>query len=55
MKLTLKEAKDRFAEFGECNHDPDFEAEFTPCGCDVRITQCTVCGEVKNRVYLNLT
>lgn len=55
-KLTLQEAKDRFAQFGECNHDADFEAEFSPYGCDnILITQCTVCGEVKSRVYINLT
>jgi len=28
-KLTLQEAKDRFAQFGECNHDADFEAVFS--------------------------
>lgn len=55
-KLTLQEAKDRFVEFGECNHDPNFETEFSPYGCDnVLITQCTVCSEVKSKVYVNLT
>lgn len=55
MKLTLEQSKNRFAEFGRCEHDEDFEAEFTPYGCDVLITQCTVCSEVKSRVYPNLT
>jgi len=55
-KLTLQEAKDRFVQFGECNHDEDFETEFTPYGCDgVLITQCTICSKVKSKVYLNLT
>lgn len=56
MKLTLQEAKDRFASTGNCNHDDDYECKFSPYGCDnIRITQCTVCSEIKNKVYLNLT
>lgn len=55
MKLTLQESKDRFASTGNCNHDDDYECEFSPFGCDVLITQCTVCGKIKNKVYLNLT
>ncbi len=55
MKLTLQQAKDRFASTGNCNHDNNFEAKFTPYGCDIMITQCTVCGEIKKKVYLNLT
>ncbi|KKN76218.1 hypothetical protein LCGC14_0372440 [marine sediment metagenome] len=56
MKLTLQEAKDRFASTGECNHDPDFETEVTPYGCDnILIIQCTICGEIKSKANLNLT
>jgi len=55
MKLTLKEAKDRFVQFGECNHQDDFEAEFSPYGCpNIVLTTCTICSEIKKKIYINL-
>jgi len=56
MKLTLQEAKDRFVSTGNCDHDEDYTIEFSPYGCEnIWIKQCTVCGEVLAKEYVNLT
>jgi len=52
MKLTLQEAKDRFAATGECNHDEAYCSDIEPFECNVSIHTCTVCAEEISRRYL---
>ena len=51
MKLSYKEAKDRFASEGECKHDPDYFTTFGIPNCDTHMTQCRPCGKVIEKWY----
>jgi len=51
-KFTLIEAKYRFAKFGECSHDPDWEVKVNPLGCDVVQVMCKACNKVKRSYYI---
>jgi len=52
-KLTLQEAKDRFASTGNCFHEEEFFAITEPYKCGVKITECGICGERIKLVYLS--
>ena len=51
-KLTLKEAKERFAKTGECDHDPDFEEKIHIPNSDVVEVCCKACNYEKRRYYI---
>ncbi len=51
MKLTLQQAKDRFAKTGECNHDPDFFVDILIPKSDTNVTNCKVCQKEFERYY----
>lgn len=53
-KLTFDEARGRFAQFGTCEHDPDFESKFEVPGCNLYLIDCTVCGKrLGGPIYIN--
>lgn len=51
-KLTLKEAKERFAKTGECFHDKDHEVKVNPYGSDVVQITCKACNYIKRSYYI---
>lgn len=50
-KLTLDEAKKRFASTSECFHDPDHFTEVAIPGTNVQITSCRGCNKEIERWY----
>ena len=51
IKLSLKQAKIRFASTGECFHDENHESEFTIPNTNVVQICCSACNYVKERFY----
>jgi len=52
-KLTLDESKNRYASTGQCYHEEEFQVITKPYKCGIKLTDCGVCGERINLVYLS--
>lgn len=51
-KLTLKEAKLRFAEFGQCFHEKDHEEKINIPNTNVVQINCKACNKIKDTYYI---
>lgn len=51
-KQTLEEAKNRFAKFGFCTHDPAWETECNIPNSNVKQIICKACNKIKRTYYI---
>lgn len=51
-KLTLQEAKNRFAKFGFCTHDPAWETKCNIPNSNVEQIICKACNKIKWTYYI---
>ena len=51
LRLTFTQAQARFAKYGQCDHDPEFEQVSDIPNSDVHIKNCSVCGKELERWY----
>ena len=51
-KLTLKEAKSRFGQTGECTHDKYWETKCHIPNSNVVQIMCKACNKIKRTYYI---